>query len=74
MGEGKLEAAAMTLPTDAQLIDFVLDEAAMLDDLRFEDWLALFTEDGHYWMPLAHGQTDAPKFKLQVSVACSVSR
>ena len=45
-------------PTDQQLIDFVLDEAALLDDLRFDDWLALFTEDGHYWMPLAHGQTD----------------
>jgi 3-phenylpropionate/cinnamic acid dioxygenase small subunit len=47
-----------TAPTDQQLIDFVLDEAAMLDELRFDDWLALFTEDGHYWMPLAHGQTD----------------
>lgn len=45
-------------PTDQQLIDFVLDEAALLDELRFDDWLALFTEDGHYWMPLAHGQTD----------------
>lgn len=46
------------LPTDQQLIDFVLDEAAMLDELRFDDWLALFADDGHYWMPLAHGQTD----------------
>ena len=45
--------------TDAQLIDFVLDEASLLDALRFEDWLALFTEDGHYWMPLTLGQTDA---------------
>ena len=49
---------APTPPTDSQLIDFVLDEAALLDSLRFEDWLALFTEDGHYWMPLAHDQTD----------------
>ena len=23
----------------------------MLDELRFEDWLDLYTEDGHYWMP-----------------------
>ena len=45
-------------PTDRQLIDFVLDEAALLDEQRWGDWLALFTEDGHYWMPLAHGQTD----------------
>lgn len=47
-----------TAPTDQQLIDFVLDEAELLDALRFDDWLALFTADGHYWMPLAHGQTD----------------
>ena len=46
------------VPTDPQLIDFVLDEAALLDEQRWGDWLALFTEDGHYWMPLAHGQTD----------------
>ena len=48
-----------TQPTDQQLIDFVLDEAALLDALRYDDWLALFTDDGHYWMPLAPGQTDA---------------
>lgn len=55
----------MNSPTNAQLVDFVLDEAAMLDDLRFDDWLALFTDDGHYWMPLAHGQTDP---RLQASL------
>ncbi|WP_088278499.1 aromatic-ring-hydroxylating dioxygenase subunit beta [Ideonella sp. A 288] len=47
-----------TVPTNAQLVDFVVAEARMLDDLRFEDWLALFADDGFYWMPLAHGQTD----------------
>lgn len=52
-------------PGEQQLIDFVLDEAALLDELRFDDWLALFTEDGHYWMPLAHGQSDA---RLQASL------
>lgn len=44
--------------TDQQLIDFAYAEARMLDEQRFDDWLALFTEDGHYWMPLSHGQTD----------------
>ena len=72
------EGSPMTSPTDTQLIDFVLDEAAMLDALRFEEWLALFTEDGHYWMPLTHGQTDPrlhaslmyeDKLLLQVRVA-----
>lgn len=40
------------------LMQFVYDEARMLDEQRFDQWLALFTEDGRYWMPLSHGQTD----------------
>ena len=48
----------MSIPSNVQLIDFVLAEARLLDELRFDDWLQLFAEDGHYWMPLAHGQTD----------------
>ncbi len=44
--------------TDHQLIDFVYAEARMLDEQRFDDWLNLFTEDAHYWMPLAPGQQD----------------
>ena len=44
--------------THKTLTDFVYAEARMLDEQRFDDWLNLFTEDGHYWMPLAHGQTD----------------
>ena len=48
----------MSVPSDVHLIAFVLAEARLLDELRFHDWLQLFTEDGHYWMPLAHGQTE----------------
>ena len=48
----------MTKPTDKDLIDFVIREARMLDELRFGEWLDLFTEDGHYWMPAEWGQTD----------------
>jgi 3-phenylpropionate/cinnamic acid dioxygenase small subunit len=32
--------------------DFVAAEAALLDAGRFDDWLALFEPDGHYWVPL----------------------
>lgn len=48
----------MSTPTNQQLIDFVYAEARLLDELRFEQWIDLFTEDGYYWMPLTHGQTD----------------
>lgn len=43
---------------DQQITDFVYAEARLLDELRFEQWLELFTSDAHYWMPLTHDQTD----------------
>jgi 3-phenylpropionate/cinnamic acid dioxygenase small subunit len=33
-------------------LEFVVAEAALLDGGRFDDWLALFAPDGHYWVPL----------------------
>jgi 3-phenylpropionate/cinnamic acid dioxygenase small subunit len=44
--------------TNQQLIDFVVHEARLLDQQHFDDWLELFAEDGHYWMPVEWGQTD----------------
>jgi 3-phenylpropionate/cinnamic acid dioxygenase small subunit len=50
---------AVTLPpTDQQLIDFVVREARLIDEQRFDEWLELFADDGYYWMPLEWGQTD----------------
>ena len=31
---------------------FLYDEAALLDDRRFGDWLGLIADDIHYWMPI----------------------
>ncbi|MEX0281791.1 MAG: aromatic-ring-hydroxylating dioxygenase subunit beta [Arenibacterium sp.] len=42
----------------AQLIDFIYDEARMLDEGRYSEWLDLWLPDGHYWMPLDYKQTD----------------
>lgn len=47
----------MTVTRD-DLIDFVHDEARMLDEGRYDEWLALWLPDGHYWMPLDYKQTD----------------
>ena len=47
-----------TVSTEA-LQAFVYAEARLLDECRYEEWLALFTEDAYYWMPLEPGQTDA---------------
>lgn len=38
--------------TRAQAEDFLIHEARLLDDLKLEEWNALFTADGHYWIPL----------------------
>lgn len=39
--------------TERQLVDFVVAEARLIDEGRYDEWLALFDEDGHYWVPLA---------------------
>jgi 3-phenylpropionate/cinnamic acid dioxygenase small subunit len=35
-----------------ELADFVAHEAALLDAGSFDEWLALFADDGRYWVPL----------------------
>jgi 3-phenylpropionate/cinnamic acid dioxygenase small subunit len=37
---------------------FLYHEARLLDAHRYEDWLALFTTDATYWLPLEAGQKD----------------
>lgn len=39
-----------------ELAGFVLQEARALDERRFADWLALFAEDGVYWVPTTPAQ------------------
>jgi 3-phenylpropionate/cinnamic acid dioxygenase small subunit len=38
---------------------FLYHEARLLDEQRLEEWLALFTGDATYWLPLERGQKDA---------------
>jgi len=37
---------------------FLYHEARLLDEQCLEEWLALFTEDATYWVPLEQGQKD----------------
>ena len=32
--------------------DFIAHEARLLDERRWDEWLALFADDGRYWVPL----------------------
>jgi len=38
--------------------EFLYHEARLLDEQRLEEWLALFTDDATYWVPLEHDQAD----------------
>lgn len=48
----------MGAPSENDLIRFVYHEARLLDEKRYDDWFALFSDDGCYWVPLAPDQTD----------------
>jgi len=47
--------AAMVLHYEVER--FYYDEAALLDAHRYEDWLALFADDAHYFMPIRRTRT-----------------
>jgi 3-phenylpropionate/cinnamic acid dioxygenase small subunit len=48
----------LSAPAEAGLIAFVVREARLLDDKRYEEWNGLWTDDGIYWVPLVPGQPD----------------
>jgi 3-phenylpropionate/cinnamic acid dioxygenase small subunit len=52
--------------TETDIVRFLYREARLLDEKRWEAWYDLFTEDGHYWVPLTRGQPDA---ELHTSLA-----
>lgn len=37
---------------------FIYQEARLLDERRFEEWLGLWTAEGRYWVPRHHGQAN----------------
>ena len=39
-----------------QCEDFLIHEARLLDDGRFDEWLGLFTAEARYWVPSEPGQ------------------
>jgi len=45
-------------PSEQDLVRFVVKEARLLDEKRFDEWVELFTDDAYYWVPLTPGQAD----------------
>lgn len=50
MSAGAPELARLLVKQEVE--DFLYREAELLDERRYEEWLALFTEDARYWMPM----------------------
>jgi p-cumate 2,3-dioxygenase beta subunit len=46
--------------------EFLIDEAALLDEWRMEEWLALFTDDCHYVVPTTDKPDGDPKHDLML--------
>lgn len=46
-------------PTLAECDAFLVHEARLLDEAKFDEWLALFTPDARYWVPSEPNQ-DSP--------------
>jgi 3-phenylpropionate/cinnamic acid dioxygenase small subunit len=44
-----------------QIEDFFYREAELLDERRLREWLELFTDDVHYWMPVRYNPLERPK-------------
>jgi 3-phenylpropionate/cinnamic acid dioxygenase small subunit len=56
---GRTASRAVRVPIDLRACEqFLLHEARLLDDARFDDWLALFTPDAWYWVPSEPDQAD----------------
>jgi 3-phenylpropionate/cinnamic acid dioxygenase small subunit len=41
--------------------DFFYLEAELLDERRLREWLELFTDDVHYWMPVRYNPLERPQ-------------
>ena len=55
LAEAPLKSA---VPPAQGLIDFVVREARLIDQQRFDEWLDMYADDAFYWMPLEWNQTD----------------
>jgi 3-phenylpropionate/cinnamic acid dioxygenase small subunit len=46
-----VESGIVSVELQHEVEQFLYYEARLLDDRRFDEWLTLFTDDIHYWMP-----------------------
>ena len=49
----------VSLETQRRVEQFLYRQAEILDERMWDDWLNLFTPEGHYWMPASPEQISA---------------
>lgn len=63
---GRTERAIVNAPASLdQIRTFIEHEAALLDARAYREWLALFTDDGRYWLPIDPAARD-PRQQLNL--------
>ncbi len=53
----RIKSAPRTALTMDELRDFIENEADLLDEQRFDEWLALYADDAVYWAPAKPAQS-----------------
>jgi p-cumate 2,3-dioxygenase subunit beta len=64
--DDSLDQRLAALLLEREMEDFLVREAALLDEWRLDDWLALFTEDARYLVPATDLPTADPKESLAI--------
>ncbi len=54
----RFKIANVTIKTQLSVEKFLNQQAEFLDEKQWDQWLTLFTDDGHYWMPAEEDQTE----------------
>ncbi len=54
-----MSGSKVSLETQRAVEQFLFHQAEIVDEKRWDDWLALFTPDGKYWMPAEIDQENA---------------
>lgn len=58
MAESMTSGGPAAADAEREVARFLFHEARLLDEQRFEEWLALFAADGFYWIPANAEQSD----------------
>jgi 3-phenylpropionate/cinnamic acid dioxygenase small subunit len=56
-------AGSVSSDLQQRVEQFLYAEAQLLDDHQFTDWIKLFTDEAHYWMPTRNTRTNRERAK-----------